>query len=392
VLSRTGYHDEALALLDAAADDARRLGELGLAARLTAEAADAAGVLVRAQGGYFTDVIERTRRALAEQRHARDVRRYIASAPAFVANLVIDAPDEALELAVDAAQKAREIGDVANVGPLAIAVCDTALEAEAVDVLASWLPTVTSAPLDATEQIEADFLLTMAKGARSRTPLRIDGALLEIAQRFIELGDVTRADSPELGALCSLAWAGMPATARELLEDRVANHLPAQLATLLELVLRALEGPPWPLDGLELPETTSIHNERSLLHLLRGERPEAEALLRDRYEDRLRTMGSGRQRFSPYFPGALVSALGPPDAAPDVSWLLERIHRPPFPGVWVVHRAICALLLSERADPPEPALAEAAMRLVESTNADDSVRQWIFERAERSAAHGDRGV
>jgi tetratricopeptide (TPR) repeat protein len=390
VLSRTGRYAEALALLDTAASDARASGEPGLAARLAAEAADVAGVLVRAEGGYFTDVIDRTRRALAEQRHAGDIRRYIASAPAFVANLVIDAPEEALELAVDAAEKALAIGDVANVGPLAIAVCDTALEAEAVDALDRWLPTLTSTRFDATEQIEADFLLTMAKGARSPRPPRIDRELLAIADRFVELGDVTRADSPELGALCSLAWAGMPSTARELLEERVASRLPPQLATLLELVLRALEGPPWPLEGLELPATTSLHNERSLLHLLRGERREAEVLLRERYDDRLRTVGSARQRFSPYFPGALVAALGPAETEPQVDWLLGWIHDPPFPGLWIAHRAICALLLSERPEPPEPELADVARRLIDSTNADEPVRRWITERAERSASARDR--
>jgi hypothetical protein len=103
-------------------------------------------------------------------------------------------------------------------------------------------------------------------------------------------------------------------------------------------------------------------------------------------------IGSGRQRFSPYFPGALVAALGPPDTEPDVAWLLRWIHEPPFPGLWVVHRAICALLLSERDEPPEPGLADTAMQLLESTNADDSVRKWIRERVERSASHRNRGM
>ena len=99
-----------------------------------------------------------------------------------------------------------------------------------------------------------------------------------------------------------------------------------------------------------------------------------------------------RQRFSPYFPGALISALGPADTEPDIAWLLGWIHDPPFPGLWIVHRAICAALLSERADPPEPGLAEAALRLLRSTNADESVRQWIGERVERSASQRYRGV
>ena len=134
---------------------------------------------------------------------------------------------------------------------------------------------------------------------------------------------------------------------RDLFDNRVRDHLPPQMAALYELVLRELEGPPWSLEGLELLDTTTLHHyERALLHLLRDEQAEADALFRERYEDRKRMTGSARQRFSPYFPGALISALGPPDTEPDVAWLLGWIHRPPFPGLWVVHRAICALLLS----------------------------------------------
>jgi len=193
--------------------------------------------------------------------------------------------------------------------------------------------------------------------------------------------------------VCNLTWNGWPGTARHLFDDRVCADLPPQLAALYELVLRELEGPPWPLEGLEVLDLTTLHHyDRAFMHLLRDEQAEADALFRDRYADRKRTSGSARQRFSPYFPGALISALGPPDTEPDVAWLLGWIHEPPFPGLWVVHRAICALLLSERDDPPEPGLAETAMRLLDSTNADDSVRQWIGERAARSAAHRNRGM
>ena len=91
--------------------------------------------------------------------------------------------------------------------------------------------------------------------------------------------------------------------------------------------------------------------------------------------------GTGRQRFSPYFPGALVAALGRPTPNPTSTWLLDWIHRPTFPGR--VGRAPgdlrAAALRARRA--PEPDLADAAVRLLDSTDADDSVRQWISERA-----------
>ena len=383
VLSRTGQHERALALLDRAAASAREAGSSGLAARLAAEAAYVASDLLRSTGGYFTDAIERTRRALTEQREAGDLRGYVASAPAFVETLGIDAPREALELAVDAAQRALELGDLASGGSLAISICDMALEAESPDELDRWLPRLSSTPLDATRQIEAEVLLAIAGAARAEQAPPIDGVLLRFADRYAAFGDVNRSDMPEIAAVCSLAWPGRSGAARRIFRDRVRAHVPTHLAVLYELVLRSLEGPPWAMDDLELPRNTMVHNERALLHLLRGEDVIAADLLRERHDDRLRTAGSARQRFSPYFPGALVAALGPPETEPDVAWLLKWIHRPPFPGLWVVHRAICALLLSERAEPPEPGLAETAIRLVDSTNADDSVRRWIGERAAR---------
>jgi hypothetical protein len=246
--------------------------------------------------------------------------------------------------------------------------------------------------LSAGKRIEADVLSTVARAARSTEEDRIDDELLRLADHYLSLGDTTGADTPEIAAVSSLEWSGRSAAARSLLDIRTRHRVPGQLGTLHDLIVRALEGPPWSLDSSMVAQGTSLHHERALLHLLRGDQDDADTLLRERYSDLLMATGSGHQRSSPYFPGALIAALGPADTEPDVAWLLDWIHRPPFPGLWVVHRAICALLLSERADPPEPDLAEAAMRLLDSTNADDSVRQWIGERAERSVAHRDRGV
>ena len=392
VLSRAGHHDDALTLLDHAADTSRSAGARGLAARLAAEAAEVATFQARERGGYFTDAIGRARIALEELQAVGDDRRYIASVPAFVEAFVIDAPDEALELAIDGAERALELGDLGSVGPLAIAICDTALEAESAEVLDKWLPRLNSFPLDAMQRIEADILLVTGRAARFGSSPRVDRKLLEFADRYTALGDVRRSDMPEIAAICSLAWSGMSSAARGLFDDRVRDHMPRDLSALYELALRALEGPPWSLGGFDLPETTIAHNERALVHFLRDERSLADSLLRTRYIERRRMIGTAHQRFSPYFPGALVAALGPPDTEPDVNWLLGWINKPPFPGVWIAHRAICAVLLSERADPPEPNLAQAAMRLLDTTNADDSVRQWIGDRAERSAAQRDRGV
>ncbi|HEX4490096.1 MAG TPA: protein kinase [Acidimicrobiia bacterium] len=386
VLSRTGHYEAALALLDGAALHADAAGLPGLHTRLSAKAAQVASDLARARGGYFTDAIDRTRRAIEEQRQAGDVRAYVASAPAFIETLYIDFPQEALHLAIDAAERARTMGDVTSFGALALSVCDVALESEAAPQLEEWLPILQTAPLDATGRIEADLLTTVAEAACSPRATPIAAGLLLLADRSRALGDVSRIE-PEMGAVCSLAWTGRAHAARELLSEKVRDRLPPQIAASYELVVRALEGPPWTLDGVDALDLTTLHHyDRALLHLLRDEGDAADALLRERYEDRKRTSGSTRQRFSPYFPGALVSALGPSDTEPDVEWLLGWIHEPPFPGLWVVHRAICALLLSERADTPEPGLAATARRIVDMTDADESVRAWISERSRRSGA------
>jgi hypothetical protein len=196
---------------------------------------------------------------------------------------------------------------------------------------------------------------------------------------------------PEDAAVCSLLWQGRARDARRLFGARIVGRHPDQAVALYELVLRALEGDPWRIDNVDVPATTVTHYDRALLHMLRGEQHAADTLCRERYEDRRRVSGSGRQRFSPYFPGALIAALGPPDTEPDVDWLLGWIHDPPFPGLWVVHRAICALLLSERAEPPEPGLADHAIRLLGFADADDSVLAWIGARAE-SGPRRDGGV
>ena len=392
VLSRLGSHNEALTVLDEAASTAREAGELGLAARLAAEAAEVASDRVRLEGGYYTDAIERSRAALDELRRCGDRRRYVASMPAFVETLGINAPEEALGLAVHAAEEAEALGDKASYGLLAYSICDTAIETADRETLQRWLSTLLSAPLDAIKRLEAEELATVAR-ALVDPSLAIDQELLAVADRFVELGEASRADNPEATALCSLVWRGHASDARTLFERRVSARLPGHMSTLYDLALRALEGPPWSLDGTELPErTTQVHYERALLHLLRGEQSRADVLFLERYDDRVRRTGSARQRLSPYFPGALVAALGPPATEPDVEWLLRWIHCPTFPGLWIVHRAICALLLSERDDPPEVGLADIAVALVASAGADDTVRRWIANRAEGSGARGDRAV
>jgi hypothetical protein len=147
------------------------------------------------------------------------------------------------------------------------------------------------------------------------------------------------------------------------------------------LECRALAGPPWSFDDIPTLPSTAAHNERALLHYLREEREQGDALLRERHADRVRDVGHAFQRFTPVFPGALVAALGPLDTAPNAEWLIQWIIDPPLSGMWVVHRAIAAMLLAERGG--DRALVTAAHRLLEQANPDAIVASWIRRRLEQ---------
>jgi hypothetical protein len=128
-------------------------------------------------------------------------------------------------------------------------------------------------------------------------------------------------------------------------------------------------------------DDTKAHYEFALLAYLRGDYDSGDALLRERYARLLEETGQPIQRFTPYFPGALVAALGPSDTAPAVEWLFDWIEKPPFPGYWLVHRAIAALLLAELRDPRRAELSEASLNLLDVALPDPHVRRWIAARA-----------
>ena len=92
---------------------------------------------------------------------------------------------------------------------------------------------------------------------------------------------------------------------------------------------------------------------------VRGERAEAG---RAASRESATPIANGHERLDPpavqsVLPGAVHDQRrsARPDTEPDVDWLLGWIHRAAVPRpVDLAHRAICALLLSERVDPPEP--------------------------------------
>jgi hypothetical protein len=380
VLAKRGRLDDALQLLDAAADNARVAGDDLAGARLGAQAAAVAAEIAQATGDRFDDATHRTRAALAELREIGDRREFARAVDALIGMVHNDEPQNALRIVVEGAEDARALGDELLLGRMTFDVCDTALDLGDRDELERWLPVLDTAALGAVERVQADLLKTVAAAAAADADTDAPARFFALARKLDALG-LEQPFAARLEGLCALLWQGR--------HDEFVNAraelatLPQLLRTMAQLHAHAIAGPPWEWGDVELPEGTAAHNELALLHFLRGEQEAANTLLIERYRDRLTDAGHAYQRFTPVFPGALVAALGPPETQPDVHWLIGCIRQPAFPGIWVAHRAIAALLLAERGIDEPSALARDAIRLVGHIPADHSVRTWIVDRVSR---------
>src|SRR5262249_28040721 len=145
-------------LLDASAESSRASGDEPMAARLSAQAADVAANLAQSEARPFRDAIDRARAALQELRDAGDRRRFAESADALFGMINIDHPREALDLALEAAEIARQMGDDASYGRAVYRVCDAALDLSDPETFEQWLPELERLPLPALERTRADFL------------------------------------------------------------------------------------------------------------------------------------------------------------------------------------------------------------------------------------------
>jgi hypothetical protein len=96
----------------------------------------------------------------------------------------------------------------------------------------------------------------------------------------------------------------------------------------------------------------------------------------------MRVTGHSFVRFAYFYPGPLASVLGPPDTEPDVDLATHWVFDAPLPGMWIVHRAIVAVLLAERGTGPTHRLAEAALGLLRQARPDPDVQWWIKQRAQ----------
>ncbi len=172
-------------------------------------------------------------------------------------------------------------------------------------------------------------------------------------------------------------WFGRSAEARIALSHKPVNPVAEFMA---RSALKCFDGPSgWGnVSATDLP-SNSVGNELALVAYLRGDLELGDQLLADRHEYLIST-GSTYQRYNQYFSGALVAALGPPATQPRVDWLVAQILEPEFPMMWAVHRAICAMLLSERGHPDGRALHRGARRLLQRAQPDPVVMQWMTLR------------
>jgi hypothetical protein len=382
VLARRGRLEDALTLLDAAIERARAAGEEAFAARLAAEAAGVAADLAQAEGRPYKDAIARARSALAELRRVGDRRRYAQSMDALLGMINIDYPHEALDLATDAAEVARSLGDDVGYGRAVYRICDVALDLNDVEVFEHWRSELETLHLAALPRAKADLLLATYGILRSG---ELDGSVatfLRIDDRMRALGESPTVEAPA-AAVCAALWQGRVSEARRLLESPMSSGIPLQLQSVFDLIALTLEGPNWPLDSDPEPTGTLTYPMHALIRYLRGERDAGDRLLVARYDDRIAWAGHAYQRFMPFYPASVVTTLGPASTEPDTAWLHQWMVDPPLPGLWTVYRAIAAIVFAEHHPDRRAEFATGALALMARVTPDEGVGRWITERASR---------
>src|SRR5262249_17924495 len=154
-------------------------------------------------------------------------------------------------------------------------------------------------------EAHAEILSAVLAAATSRRPTPVSEQLFAIAHRMRDAGDSQPAEA-SFPAVCTLLWSGHLHELRLWTEE--FDALPRLHREMLDLHVRALQGPPWTVPHVGADRDTTFHYERALLHYLRGEDSLAAELLRHRRDALVADRGSTVERFTPNFPGALVTA------------------------------------------------------------------------------------
>jgi hypothetical protein len=278
--------------------------------------------------------------------------------------------DSAVVLLTDVASAARRLGASAQLGSALGYLAWLAVDAGDRDLAGSTMAEARGIALDreAADRMRiVELTLGLACGDRSSEQVICDVAASVTGQTQASEG------LRVLGRAAPL-WLGHIAVA-----ETMTRNLPEVNIVMLSLVERALAGPPWELPAIDAAWGTAFHNELALLAMLAGEGDRASRLLRERHAFLVST-GSTYQRFNAYFPGALVTALGPMDIEPALDWLVGWILEPAFPWMWAVHRCICATLLAERGHPEARTMVDASLRLLDDVRPDPQVRAWLEPR------------
>jgi tetratricopeptide (TPR) repeat protein len=371
LLKRRGDYEQAANLAAAAASAARSRGDGAYAARLAVQAATNDVYAANARGAPIIEHVWRSFDALRELQGAGDRRAYVDAAFATATLVAVVDPAAARSLLDDAIDDAEALGAATQLGSLAIHASEIAFELGDVPGARVYAERASRQPLERLQRVYLDSLsasIEIANG--SDAP--------DLLNRVIVAADDPLCDYPtRMFGLTVPMWTGQIASVKR---DRFVGD--GVIDAIADLSYIALLGPPWAaaFNGTHPPGAA---NELALLHYLRGEHDAGDALLRTRAAF-LTASGSSYERFNVVFPGPLLMALGPPDIAPRVDWLVEQILRPALRNLWAIHRAICAALLAERQHEQARELASAGLAILDRAKPDPVVSTWLTERLGRA--------
>lgn len=387
-LRECGRLEDALAELDAATDVFESHGDALLAVRLGAQATEVATYLDHAARRPPTDSIERAKRVAAKLQRLDDRRGLVEFAATTAADsLGIEHPEMALELQLSAFDAAQRLDDAPVLARCAFRLLGAANDAERPDVAARCVPHLRDPPVDAMSRLRMQIAAESYLAAIGDTAAAHD----DLDELAVALHDESLS-SDQFTAVAAHLWHGEVAAATALLERvRKPANSPSSFELLARLQIGVLAGPPFEL-ALEFPPTTAFHPERAVIEYLRGDTRRGDELLAER-DEFLRTTASLHQPYGPNFTQRLLMVLSPTSGPEAAAWFERQLADPAYPAIWVLHRAITAVLLAERT-PAErmPAertasdrgrLAAAARRLRASVRPDPEVATWLDLRLAR---------